>query len=353
MIIFGTEKRSVTTFLLAGSLLFLTGCFGEKEKNNDVAKSSEHVTSERGDVLLSIDGKPVIYAHDFEDQKAMAAQSDQRLNMILQVMPNAEYDMIFKKLEEAHVLKEWVIREKLDQDSQFVKTLRQYQDAVYTQMCLKAYQDAHPMTVSEKEAREHYEAHKDKIQGLTIASAGVEILSVKFSKKDEAERFAHKVKDGSKKHFNAAAKEAHLTVVPMAINAEGYADEALKNVALAATKFPSKEVVKMTDGSYMVVGMIGKKDPEYHNFDLPEVKQALTQMCMNAKREAAQLAEVARLRTEYNVVEDKTYFDKKAEKSANVQKSLQLAQELAMNAQHKSATMDEFEGEEIMFDDKI
>ena len=353
MIISTTEKRSVTTFLLAGSLLVLTGCFGEKDKNDDAVKSSEHVKSERGDVLLSIDGKPVIYSQDFEDQKAMAAQSDQRLNMILQVMPNAEYDMIFKKLEEAHVLKEWVIREKLNQDPEFVKTLRQYQDAVYMQMCLKAYQDAHPMTVSEKEAREHYEAHKDKIQGLTIASAGVEILCVKFNKKDEAERFAHKVKDASKKHFNAAAKEARLTVVPMAINPEGYADEALKNVALAATKFPSKEVVKMTDGSYMVVGMIGKKDAEYHSFDLPEVKQALTQMCMNTKREAAQLAEVERLRSEYKVVEDKTYFDKKAEKAANVQKSLQLAQELAMNAQHKSATMDEFEGEEIMLDDKI
>jgi|GEM_PF-660536 len=354
MIISTTEKRSVTTFLLVGSLLVLTGCFGEKEKKNDAVKVSEnvHTADGRGDLLLSIDGKPVLYSQDFEDQKAMALQSDQRLQMILQVMPDAEYDMIFKSLEATHVLTEWVVREKLDQNPEFIKTLRQYQDAIYKQMCLKAYQDAHPLTVTEKEAKEYYEVNKDKIQGLTITSAGVETLCVKFADKEEAERFLHKVKDGSKKHFDAAAQESHVTVIPMVINAEGYADEVLKTVALSATKFPSKDMVKMTDGSYMVVGMIGKKDPEYHSFDLPEVKQGITQMCMSSKREEAQLADVKKLKKEYNVVEDRTYFDKKAEKAVNVQKSLQLAQELAEGAQNHSDDMD-FEEDEIMFNDKI
>ena len=348
MIISMTEKRSVSTFLLAGSLLFLTGCFNEKKDDEKVHVAD--VATDRGELLLSIDGKPVLYSQDFEDQKMMALQQDQRLAMMLQMMPELEIDLLLKSIEAAQILKEWVVREKLDQDPTFVKTLRQYQDAVMTQMCMKAYQDAHPITVTEKEAKEFYEANKAKIQGLAISPAGVDVVCVKFAKKDEAERFTHKIKDGSKKNFEAAAKELNLTVVPMVINEEGYADEAIKNCALAATKFPSKEMVKMSDGSYMVVGITGKKNPEYHSFDLPEVKQGITRMCMDSKREESQLAEVERLKKEYNVVADRSYFEKKAEKNANLQKALQHAQELAMGAQQPSADIQE---DEVLFDDKI
>ena len=354
MIIQTTEKRSVSTFLLAGSLLLLSGCFGEKKECED-KKASEQVgaVTDRGEVLLSIDGKPALYSQDFEDQKAMALQSDQRLQMIVQMVPNAEYDMIYKSIEAALVLKEWVHRQGIDKQPEFAKTLRQYQDAVMTHMCMQEYQKAHPITVTEKEAKEYYESHKDRIQGLAISSAGIDVLCATFDKKDEADRFLHKVKDGSKKHFEAAAKELHVTVTPMVVNEEGYADEVLKNVVLAATKFPSKDIIKMNDGSYAVIGMTGKKGPEYHSFDLPEVRKGITDMCMNEKRETSQLADVARFKIEFNVVEDKSYFEKKAEVSANIQKSLQLAQNLAMSAQQNGADdVVEFE-EEIIFEDKI
>ena len=352
MIISMTEKRSVSTFLLAGSLLLLTGCFNEK-KDGEKAHVAD-VATDRGELLVSIDGQPVLYAQDFEDQKAMALQTDQRLSMMLQMMPQLEVDLLFKSIEATEVLREWVAREKLDQDKEFVKTLRQYQDAVYTQMCMKAYQDAHPIMVTEKEAKEFYDKNKAKIQGLAIAPAGIDIVSAKFSKKDEAERFTHKIKDGSKKHFEAAAKELNVTVTPMVINEEGYADEAVKNTVLAATKFPSKEMVKMNDGSYMVIGITGKKDAEYHSFDLPEVKQGITRMCMDAKREETQLADVERLEKEYNVIKHMAYFEKKAEKAANLQKALQHAQELAMGAQQPSVDeVVEFEVDEILLDDKI
>jgi hypothetical protein len=54
---------------------------------------------------------------------------------------------------------------------------------------MKEYQDAHPITVTEKEAREYYESHKDKIQGLATSPAGIDVLCTKFDKKEEAERF--------------------------------------------------------------------------------------------------------------------------------------------------------------------
>lgn len=351
MIISTTEKRSVSTFFLAGSLLFLTGCFGgEKKELKDADQTC--VTHDKGELLLSIDGKPVLYAQDFEEQKAMAMQSEPRLQMILQMVPDAERDMIFGSLKSAYVLKEWVHRQGIDQRPEFIKSLRDVQDAFFIQMCMKEYQEAHPITVTEKEAREYYESHKDRIQGLATSSAGIDVLCAKFDKKEEAERFAHKVKDGSKKHFEAAGKELHVTISPMVISEESYADEVLKNAALSATKFPSKDTVKMSDGSFMVIGITGKKAAEYHSFDIPEVKKGITDMCMNEKREESQKADVARLSKEYNVVEDTTYFDKKAEVAANIQKSLQHAHNLAMSAQQEAEDMVICE-EEIVFEDKI
>lgn len=353
MIISRTEKNSVSTILLAGSLLFLAGCIGDKKESKSIDKVQEaYLPTNRGELLLSIDGKPVLYVKDFEEQKAMAIQTEPRLQMILQMVPDAEYTMIFKSLEAAHVVKEWVHRQGLDKTDEFKKSLHDIQEAFLIQMCMKAYQDAHPLTVTEKEAKEYYESHKDRIQGLTISPEGIDVVCVKFDKKEEAERFVHKAKDGSKKHCEAAAKELQVTISPMVISEESYADEVIKNAALAATKFPSKELVKMNDGSYMVLGITGKKPAEYHSFDLPEVKKGITDMCMNEKRETTQLADIAKLKEEYNVVEDKTYFEKKAEVAANIQKSLQQAHDLAMSGQDQieDGMMSE---EEIIFEDKI
>lgn len=351
MMILMTEKRSVTTFLLAGSLLLVTGCFHDK-KDEEKATSAQLAT-DRGDLLLSIDGKPVLYAQDFEDQKAMALQTDPRLGMMLQVMPNLEVELILASIEGGKIIEEWVKREKLDQDPTFAKTLRQYQDAIYTQLCLKAYQDAHPLTVTDQEAKEFYDENKNKIQGLVIVPAGFDVLSVKFNKKDEAERFTDKIKDGSKKNFEAAAKEFGFKVVSMVISEEGYADEAIKNSVLSVTKFPAKEMVKIEDGSYVVLGVTGKKDAEYHSFDHPDVKKGITKMCMDAKREKTQLADIEKMKKEYNVIADRSYFEKKAEKSANIQKSLQDAQNLAMVEQQPTGSIIDEEDDEILFDDKI
>ncbi|AXK60874.1 peptidyl-prolyl cis-trans isomerase [Candidatus Chromulinivorax destructor] len=350
MIISRTEKGSVSTFLLAGSLLLLTGCFQDKKELR--VADQVCLATDKGELLLSIDGKPVLYAQDFEEQKAMAMQSEPRLQMILQMVPDAEYTMIFKSLEAAYVIKEYIHRQGIDETPEFKKTLRDAQEAFLIQMCMKAYQDAHPITVTKKEAQDYYNAHKSTIQGLATAPAGIEVIAVKFDKKEDAENFAQKAKDGSKKHFEAAAKELGLTVLPMVISDESYADEVVKSVALSATKFPSKEVVKTTDGSYMVLGMISKKDAEYHSFDLPEVEKGITDMCMNEKREAAQLADIAKFKEEFNVVEHKAYFEKKSEATAQMHKALQQAHNAAMNADQSADDVEMIE-EDVLFQDKI
>ena len=333
MVTLKTDKKSVISLVLVGSLFLLTGCWGEKSKEVKSEDLSE-VSAKNSEVLLSIDGKPVLYVDDFEGQKMMAQQSNQQLNMILQMMPDAEYAMLFKSIEAGHLMKEWVVRSGIDQKAELVKQRRQYHDAIDLQLYMKYYEDAHPVEVTEREAEAFYKAKRDQIPGLIVSQAGVDIVHTNFATKAKAEEFAAKVKDGSEKHFKAVAKEAGVKVEEMIVSADSVINDSLKNSVLAATKFPSKEVVKMDDNSYWVVGLLKKKDAEYRSFETPEIKQGITKMCKDEKREVELTKQVEQLNKEYNVVENKAYFENKKQ---NQVKALQKAEEIVMQAQQQAA----------------
>lgn len=349
MMISKTENKSVISLLLVGSLFMLTGCLGEKEKPTNVMEDqvNESQKSGNGEVLLTINGKPVLYSEDYEDQKMMAQQSNQQLNMILQMIPDAEFNMLFKSIEAGHLMKEWVLRSGIDQKAELIKQRRQYHDAIDLQLYMKYYEDAHPIYVAEEEAEAFYKAKRDQIPGLILSPASVDIVYVKFTTKAAAENFAGKVRDGSEKHFKLASKEADVKTETMTVKADDNSvNESLKNIALAATKFPSKEIVKMDDSSYWVVGMLKKKDVEYRTFETPEVKQGITKMCRDEKREAELTKQIEKLNSEYEVVENKAYFENKKQNQTN---ALKKAEQIVMQSQQQNmndANLD-------MSDDKI
>ncbi len=355
MIILHTDKKSVVSLVLVGSLLLLTGCWGEKGKNaKSEGEASSSQVAGKGDVLLSIDGKPVLYVEDFEDQKMMAQQSNQQLNMILQMMPDAEYSMLFKSIEAGHLMKEWVVRSGMDQKPELVKQRRQYHEAIDLQLYMKYYEDAHPIEVTEKEAEAFYKEKRDQIPGLILAQAGVEIAYANFDTKAKAEAFAAKVRDGSEKHFKMAAKESGVHVENMFVSGDSAVSDSLKNSVLAATKFPSKEVVKMDDSSYWVVGLLKKKDAEYRAFEAPEIKQGIAKMCKDAKREIELTKQVEQLHQEYKVVENIDYFENKKQNQA---KALSKAEQFVMQAQQQAAAENADDADDVegimLVEDKI
>lgn len=349
MMISRKEKSPVVSLVLMSSLFLLTGCWGEKAKDVKEDKVGASHVAGQGDVLLSIDGKPMLYAQDFEDQKMMAQQADQRLNMLLQMMPDAAYSMLFKSMEASLLMKEWVIRSGIDQLPENVKQRRQYHDVIDLQLYMKYFQDAHPVDVTEEEAESFYKEKRDQIPGLLVSPAGVDIVYANFDSKAKAEDFVAKVRDGAEKHFKLAAKEVGVKLERMTIKADTTINEALKNCALAATKFPSKEVVKMDENSYWVVGMLKKKDAEYRSFDAPEVKDGITKMCKDEKLEMHLTKEIDKLRKEYNVEENTAYFETKKQNQA---KALNAAQQLVLQAQQAAGQEDDVDGL-MLLDDKI
>lgn len=354
MIIPTTEKKSVVSLLLIGSLFMLTGCLGEKAK--DTHQAADEVTTHsssanKGEVLLSIDGKPVLYADDFEDQKAMAQQSNQQLNMILQMIPDAEFTIIFKSIEAAHLMKASALKHGVDQDAQFVKQMNQAVEAIKLQMYVKWYEEAHPVSVTDHEVENFYKARREQIPGLVVSPVSFDIVYVDFTTKADAEDFAAKSKEGSEKHMKAAAKEAGLKTKSMTVSPNSQVSDILKNTVFSATKFPSKEIVKIEESSYWVVGILKKHDAQYRKLDEPEVKQALTKMCKDEKREIELSKQVEQLITEFNVEENKAYFENK---KVNQSKAVANAQQLIMQSQKDQSGQDaDFDEEDVMLDDKI
>lgn len=339
MMISTPERKHVVSLMFVGSLLLLTGCLNKKEESCSQENNSTSMV-DRGEVLLSIDGKPVLFSDDFEDQKAMAQQSNQQLNMILQMMPEAEYKMLFKSIEAGHLMKAWVVREGIDQKPDLVKQRQQYHDAIDLQLYMKYYEDAHPIEVTDHEAQNFYKARRDQIPGLMLAPAGVDIVYVAFDNKAKAEAFLAKVKDGSEKHFKAAAKEASVKVESMNINRDSDVSEALKNVVLGIEKFPAKELVKVDDNAYWVVGMVKKQEAQYRSFEEKQIKDGITKMCRDEKREAELTKQIEKLAQEFNVVENTEYFDKKRQNQA---KAVQKAEELVRQAQAHDADVAELQ----------
>lgn len=340
-----TEKTSVVSLVLVGSLFLLTGCFADKAKKAQEQENLEQSVEPKGELLLSIDGKPVLYADDFEEQKQMLQQSNQQLNMILQMMPDAAYSMLFKSIQAGLLIKEWALRAGVDQKADFAKRRRIAHEQIDLNLYMQEFMEAHPIEVSDHEALNFYKEKRDQIQGMITAPASVDVVYVSCKTKAQAEEFASKSRDGSEKHMNMAAKETGAKLEKMTISSDSSCNDTLKQTVLMATKFPAKEVVKIDDNVYYVVGLLKKNEAQYHSFDNPQVKEFIKKSCQDAKREAELAKEIEKLSNKYNVVENKAYFETKVQNQA---KALQKAEELVMQAQQAGQDL----GVDLL-DDKI
>lgn len=333
MTTYKTGRYSVISFFSIMSLLFLTGCFGEKDEKKSSGADSHHV-QESSEVLFYIDEKPVLTVAEYEEQKSMAQQANPQVNMILQMMPDAEYNILFKGMVTSRMMKEWGVRNKIDQDPEFIKQRKQLHDAMDLQLFMKYYDDAHPVHVSDEDAEKYYIEKRDSIPALKTSQGGVAIKSVVFDFKKAAQDFLEKVKDASNKKFEEIAKEGKLSVSSMTINQESHVSAPLKNRVLELKKFPHKELIKVSDKAYWVINAVKKEDAQYRPYNSPDVKQGIKKMMRDERKEKALLDNVEKLKKEYNTRENKEYFDKK---TADRQKAVEQAQKVAAEAQEQAA----------------
>jgi hypothetical protein len=320
-------------FLSVSGVVFLAGCAWWPFNKTDKASSS----ASNDQALLIIDGKPVLTVQDYEDKLEMARQSNPQVEMFLSMMPNAEKDLVFRGIATAELMKAWALKNGLDQTSEFKKQRQQLHEAVDSQLYMKAFDDAHPVQISDSELKAFYEEKKEVIPALMLAPAGINVTFVTFDNKAKAEAFLAKVKDVRKESaFKALADETKYHVNNAVINQNSQMSDEVKGAVLAITKFPSVHMMKADQGNYLVVLATGKTQAQYRDLSNPEIKAGLTQM-LTAERKNAQIeALISKLKDELHVIENTGYFDEKEAAKRGATQQDQSEQEVQDNNQKRS-----------------
>lgn len=315
-------------FLLISGLFF-NGCEFFKKSNSKVNTTSTGSNA----VLMSIDGVPVLTADEYEQRLEMARKANPQIEMFLQIMPNAERELIFRGISMYQLMKAWADKEGITNTSEFKEQQKHMHEAMDMQLFMKHFDDAHPVHVSDADIEKYYHEKKDVIPGLMQSAGGVETSYVRFDSKAKAQAFFDKVKDLKKiDSFKKHAEENKSHAAESVINEKSPFSEALKKSVLDIKKFPSVHVVKVSDDAYWVVFAAGKTEAKYHDLKSPQVQQGLRKMIEDERKSEQAEKIMDQLKKDLNVVENSAYFDEKeAKKRAEQQQANSLHEEQGNN----------------------
>ena len=313
---YNQKKAFVATLVVgAAGLGLFSGCGWMSSSKNDKADTAEKSVANKSDVLLSIDGKPVLTVAEYEEQLEIARKANQELEMVLQMMPNAEREYIFKMFETGKVLQKWADKEGISDSVEFKKQQKQMHDAVDSQLAIAAFFEQYPLNISDSEVKEFYESKKDSIPGLKIAESGVQVAYVRFDSKAAADKFLEKVKEVKDlAKFKSAGQAEQLTVADATVNEKSSHSDSLKSIVLQIKHFPKAEVVKMGDNAFWVIFASGKSEAKYHDLKNPQVQEGLKKMIADESRQKQLEDGVAKIKKDMNVVVNNDYFDNKESK---------------------------------------
>lgn len=310
------KQLAICGFLLISGMLFV-GCnwFKKSESNN----SSSSIAT--GDVLMTIDGQPVLTVSEYEKQLDMARAANPQVDMILQMMPDAERQFVFRGISTSKLMKAWADKEGVSKTSDFKEQQKHLHEAMDLQLYMKAFDEKHPITITDSDIERFYHEKKDSIPGLVIAQAGVDVSFVRFDSKAKAQAFFDKVKDLKKSdEFKKIAENSKEQASQSVINDKSPFSDVLKKTVLDIKKFPSVHIVKVSDNGYWVVLATGKSEAKYHDLKSPQVQQGLRKMIEDERKAQLIEKEIEKLKKDLNVIENNTYFEQKeAKKRAALQ----------------------------------
>lgn len=318
---FSSVRTNSLMFSIFG-LFLIAGCdwFSKSEKKGSCAGS---------DVLLEINGKPALTVQEYEDQLDMARKANAQIDMLLQMMPNAEKDIIFRGMTTAKLMQAWAEKNGVDKTDEFKKQRKQLHDAMDSQLYMKYFDEAHPVDVSDHDVAAYYEEKKDAIPALTITPGGTEISFVRFEDKAKADQFLTKVKEVKKAAtFKTVATESKQTPGTAVISEKSPFAEAIKTAVLQIKKFPSVHLIKVGDGAYWVVLATGKNETVYRKLQDPEVHQGLKKMLADERKGQQLESIIEKLKSDLNVVEHHEYFEDKMQQKQQEMQSEDASEEM-------------------------
>jgi hypothetical protein len=291
--------------LLASALIVLPSCDWLKDKlglnkNTPVAQESLE-----GEVIATLNGKPLMTAPEFEKQYKSFIEKHPYGAMFAQM--EGIDRKIFDGLVSQKIMTHWVDENNIKETPEY----KEYLEQLIQMLNARFFQLKHPVTVPESELKAFYDKNKESMPEAIVSRGGVNATGVSFAKEADAKAFAEKAK-GKGATLEALAKESNL--------ADKYRDFKLVNASsigidpvlrdkIITKKSGSVDVIKGGDNTYYVVYIANKEEPKYRSFE--ELKPAIEQRLTAQKQEEAMEKAMEQLKKDYKVEIKEEYFTKK------------------------------------------
>lgn len=325
------QKQSSVLFLCA-TLAFLPACWDNN--SNSSSSDTKDVSSQ---VLFSIDGNPVLTVDEYNEQLELAIESAPQLQVVLQMQPDAEYQYLFKTMKMAKLMKHWAQNTGIDQQSDFKKEQQRLHELVDLQLFMKAYDEAHPVHVSDSELKEFYNTQKDTLPGLLISQGGVKVEAVKCDSQKDADAFLKAVQAN---HLNMqkTAESKDQEVSEFVINETSFHSKQLKDFVADVKKYPTAQVVH-ADDVWWVVKAVEKTEAQYQDFE--QIKEGLVRVVEQRKKEEQIEKAIDELSAQFNAQENKEFFENKIKDRQGMMQAFQS--QFAMTEDDVTAAADDKE----------
>ncbi len=291
------------------ALLLLSGCdvFKCKKKSCTSTCGSSATSKDDSTVLLSIGGKPVITANQFDAYYNQFLAANPRLQGMIQFLPNARQE-IFKGMANEEIVAYWAEQNNVCDTPDYQNELEQAIRMIKRGLAAKHFEQTMigKVSVTEAEMKDYYEAHKNP--ELIVSPGGVKVLGVEFDSKDKAQAFLDKVKanPASFKHVADSDKQKVREFAP--INSFSFdVDKNVKDKVSALKTFPSVVLVESTDKKFWVVDALSKEETKYRTFD--EVREGLKSVIEREKMGKIWNEKIDDLRKKFDISENATFFE--------------------------------------------
>jgi hypothetical protein len=338
------NKKIVSFSIAVGSLVILSNCEWEWFKPKPIIEKKDETppaalapadrkagaVAPQGEVLLSIEGKPVITVPQFEEYKNNLLESQPQLKQLLAFMPDAERE-IFQSMANEKVLELWVSKNKIDQQADYQKDRRLGLEFLDRQLAIKYFQELYPkmnkVEATDADAKKWYDEKKDATPELLISRGGVNAKGISFDTEADAKSFLEKVtKPGA--DLEQLAKDQKLTVKEFKqVGPQSFdVDTEIREKLAGLEKFPTTELIK-TKNKFWVVKAIGKEEQKYVPFE--QVKDPIKQQL---KMQKLFTDEIEKLKKEFKFTENKAFFESKKQEQEEQMKKMKAEMEKEQKA---------------------
>lgn len=301
--------------LVAGSLIVLAGC-GKKEKCDDVTSPTASNMSQ--DILVSIDGKPVLTLADFQKFVKDAAQADQQMAFMMQIMPDFEEQLFERgKLREV-VITEWAKRANITANEEYKKMKATIEKNIEAALAQQMFVKMHVEQATDDEVKNYYNENKEKDPSLMVNPAGVEAKAVSFKNANDADAFLKAVRN-AKNDIESAGKNLKKMVENLGLVSHmSMIDAKVKEAILALKSVPTVVVIKGGDNKFWVVKAIKREQGKIRPFE--SVKDTIKEMLNGRKTEETAEKKLAEYQKTYNIQVNRSYFEQKRKEREEKQK---------------------------------